>query len=531
MIKYNKININITSRNIKNYLSKGYNVKNGDSCLIDVKDLPKSSHQKIIAVCEICKTEKEIIYAKYIDNKNRHGYYGCKKCSNIKRENTSLEKWGVSNYRKTDECEEKIKKTNLNRYGVEHTLSSKSIKNKIKKTNLDKYGSEYPLSNKDVRNKIKITTIKNWGVDHFSKTNQFYNLTYKNWKNQILEKLKKYDINDFELKKDRTIDIKCIDHDHYFNITSKNLYQRKEIQNTILCTICNKIDDKISGQELVLKEFVFNNTDKQVLSNIKTIIGKELDIYIPELKLAFEYNGIYWHSDTYKDKNYHLNKTEECEKKGIKLFHIWEDDWLNKQSIVKSMILNKLAKTPNKIYARKTEIKEFIDNKLTREFLNKNHLQGFVGSKIKLGLFYENELISLMTFGKNRRNMGLNSIENHYELLRFCNKLNTNVVGGASKLFKYFIKNYNPLKITTYADRSQSNGNLYEKLNFTFIKKTVPNYSYYDTKMNKYNRFNFRKDVLIKMGYDKKLTSHEIMDSLNYYRVYNSGNLKYELNF
>jgi len=211
--------------------------------------------------------------------------------------------------------------------------------------------------------------------------------------------------------------------------------------------------------------------------------------------------------------------------------HIWEDDWLNKQNIIKSMILNKLGKTPNKIYARKTEIKEITDNKLIREFLNKNHLQGFVSSKIKLGLFFNGELISLMTFGENRKNMGLNSINNHYELLRFCNKLNINVVGGASKLFKYFIKNFNPLKITTYADKSHSNGNLYEKLNFTFIKNTIPNYSYYDNKMNKYNRFNFRKDTLIKMGYDKNMTEHEIMDSLNYYRIYNSGNLKYEWNF
>jgi len=529
MLKDKKITINITSRNINNYLSKGYNVKNGDSCLINTTDLTNNSHQKVSVICEICKSERTMIYAKYVENKNRQGYYGCKKCSNKKRELTSNEKWGVSNYTKTNECKEKIKKTSIERYGVKSSLLNKDIINKIKKTNIEKYGTEYPLSSMIIRDKIKKTTFKNWGVEHYSKTQHFYMITYKNWENQILEKLKKYNITDYKLKIDRTIDIKCDHCNDYYNITSKNLYQRKEVQNTILCTICNKIDDRISGQELVLKEFISTNTNEKVLGNVKNIINKELDIYIPELNLAFEYNGIYWHSDTYKNKNYHLNKTESCENKNIQLIHIWEDDWLYKQDIVKSMILNKLGKSANRIFARKTEVREIIDNKLIRKFLDNNHIQGFVGSKIKLGLFFNNELVSLMTFGKNRRNMGNKiNIENHYELLRFCNKLNTNIIGGASKLFKYFIKNYKPIKITTYADRSHSNGNLYKKLNFDFIKKTIPNYSYYDSKMNKYNRFNFRKDILINMGYDKNKTGHQIMDSLNYYRVYNSGNLKFE---
>jgi len=307
------------------------------------------------------------------------------------------------------------------------------------------------------------------------------------------------------------------------------LYQRKEIQNTILCTICNQIDNKISGQEIVLKNFISKYVDEIKCNDKIQITPYEIDIFIPKLKIGFEYNGIYWHSDTYKDKNYHQIKTNLCEKNNIQLIHIWEDDWLNKQMIVKSMILNKIGKTQNRIYARKTEIREITDNGLIREFLDNNHLQGFVGSKIKIGLFYNGELVSLMTFGGNRRNMGVkNNIDGHYELIRFCNVLNTIVIGGADKLFKYFLRNYNPIKIISYADRSHSNGNLYEKLKFTFVSKTVPNYSYYDSQMNKYNRFNFRKDVLIKMGYDKNKSAHDIMDSIGYYRVYNAGNLKYE---
>jgi len=216
-----------------------------------------------------------------------------------------------------------------------------------------------------------------------------------------------------------------------------------------------------------------------------------------------------------------------CESKGIQLIHIYEDDWLYKQDIIKSMILNKLGCVDNKIYARKTEIKEITDNKLVKKFLNNNHLQGFVGSKIKIGLFYNNELVSLMTFGKGRVSMGKKQLcDNEYELLRFCNKLNTNVVGGASKMFKYFLKKYNPIEILSYADRSHSNGNLYNKIGFEFVSKTTPNYYYIIDGIKQY-RFNYRKDKLIKQGFDPNKTEREIMLERKIYRMFDSGNLKY----
>jgi hypothetical protein len=223
-----------------------------------------------------------------------------------------------------------------------------------------------------------------------------------------------------------------------------------------------------------------------------------------------------------------LNKTELCEKNGIQLIHIYEDDWLYKQDIVKSMILNKLGKTSNKIYARKCEIREITDNKLVREFLDKNHVQGFIGSKIKIGLFYKDELVSLMTFGKRRVAMGKKtSDEGEFELLRFCSKLNTNVVGGGNKLFKHFVKNYDPKIITTYVDRSWSQGNLYKQLGFKCEGKTEPNY-YYIIDRIRHHRFNFRKDVLVKEGYDPELTEHKIMLNRKIYRIFDSGNLKFE---
>jgi hypothetical protein len=277
-----------------------------------------------------------------------------------------------------------------------------------------------------------------------------------------------------------------------------------------------------------LLNFIKENYNSVIIENDKKIINPyELDIYLPDLNLAFEFNGLYWHNELNKPNNYHKMKTDLCLEKGIHLVHIYEDDWVYKQGIVKSMILNKLNKTKYKIFARKCEIKDVTDNNLIRDFLNDNHIQGFVGSKVKIGLFYDNELISLMTFGKLRKPLNSKSKNNNeYEMLRFCNKLNTNIIGGASKLFKYFINKYDPEQVISYADRSYSNGNLYNILGFKFDHITSPNYYYIIDKIRKH-RFGFRKDILIKQGYDTNKSEHDIMLEREYYRIYNSGNYKF----
>ena len=141
-------------------------------------------------------------------------------------------------------------------------------------------------------------------------------------------------------------------------------------------------------------------------------------------------------------------------------------------------------------------------------------------------MYYNDELVSLMTFGNLRKNLNQKNEENVYELLRFCNKLDTNVVGGADKQLKYFIKTYNPNQIISYADRRWSQGNLYEKLNFKFIHNTKPNY-FYVIKNKRENRFNHRKDILVKQGYDKNKSEHEIMKERGIYRIYDCGSKKY----
>ena len=351
---------------------------------------------------------------------------------------------------------------------------------------------------------------------------------FNHFKLKILEKYKNIDnieLVDYDID-DKYI-IKCNSCNNNYKITYKLMWHRLN-NNTELCTICNPIHKNISGLEITLLNFIKDKYDGDIIINSKDIINPyELDIYLPELNLAFEFNGLYWHSELYKPNNYHKLKTNLCNKKGIQLIHVWEDDWIYKKDIIKSLIINKIGKTQNKIFARKCEIKEITDNQLIRKFLEENHVQGFVGSTVKIGLFYNSDLVSLMTFGKLRLPLNSKSNDGEYEMLRFCNKLNTSIIGGASKLFKYFIRNYKPKKIISYADKSYSNGNLYRILNFNITHNTDSNY-YYIIDGIRYHRFNFRKNILIKMGYDDKKTEHEIMLERKIYRIYNSGNYKFE---
>jgi len=250
---------------------------------------------------------------------------------------------------------------------------------------------------------------------------------------------------------------------------------------------------------------------------------------LPDLKLAIEFNGLYYHNEMFKNKNYHQDKTLLCNKENITLIHIWEDDWLYKKEIIKSIIKSKMGLLDNKIFARKCEVKIIKNKKEEKEFLNNNHLQGYnQQSFLTLGLYFNDELISLMNFGKQRISLG-NIKSNDIELLRYANKINFNIVGGFSKLLSYYKKNYNFSNLITYGDLSFVNieNNVYKKNNFDFIKITEPDYFYIVNNTRKH-RFNYRKDILVKQGFDKNKTEKQIMLERKLYRIYGCGNLKYK---
>jgi len=408
-----------------------------------------------------------------------------------------------------------------------HNKSS-DFKNKSRNTKLIKYGNEKYVNPE----KAKITNIQKYGGLHPKVLNIFKESNKKRQIDNIEEKIKKFNLPIiFKEIKDNNYIFHCNNCNNDFNIQPQ-LFRLRSIKNLIVCNVCNPYQKPISNIEVELLNFIENNYNKEIIKNSKQIISPyELDIYLPDIKLAFEFNGLYWHCELEKDKNYHLNKTNLCEQQEIHLIHIYEDDWLYKQDIVKSRILNLLGKS-KVIYARECEIKEQIEFKEYKIFLIKNHIQGYNIGKYNLGLYYNNELVSLMTFGKLRKNLGQISKEGYFELLRFCNKINTTIVGGANKLFIYFVKKYNPIKIISYADRSWTMNNsktLYDKLNFKLITKTLPNYFYIIDGCRE-NRFKYRKDVLVKQGFDKNKSEHDIMLENDFYRIYDSGNLKYEWN-
>ena len=295
---------------------------------------------------------------------------------------------------------------------------------------------------------------------------------------------------------------------------------------------CPKCFFDKSNIEREILEYVQNLVGiDNVIENDRTVLdGKEVDIFIPSKQLGFEINGLIWHSEKFEcDKNYHLNKTLEAQSKNIHLIHIFEDDWFYKQDIIKSRIKNLLGCIDNKIYARNCVVKD-VSNTEANEFLITNHIQGKCVSKYRYGLYYNNVLVALMTFGKPRKNVGraCQKNEGEFELLRFCNKINTVVVGGASKLFNHFIKEVKPTTIISYADRCWSQGNLYEKLHFNKYNESNPSYSYVVNK-KRVNRFNLRKDVLVKKyNCPIEMTEHDFCLLQKWYRIYDCGCLCYQ---
>jgi|688.fasta_scaffold05388_20 hypothetical protein len=288
----------------------------------------------------------------------------------------------------------------------------------------------------------------------------------------------------------------------------------------------NRFSPKTSSAQREIYEFIQSISDGFMEQDTSLLYGREIDIVNHEKKIGIEYNGLYFHSDIYRDRKYHLSKLKEMEKLGYRLVYIWEDWWVRKKEIVKSMLSSVLSVGGTKIYARKCDVREITDES-ARIFLGKNHIQGPSVSKIRIGLFYNEELVSVMTFGKLRATLGSKSKEGHWEMMRFCSSLNTTVVGGASKLFSFFIKKYNPICVISFANRDWSVGNVYDKIGFKLLGATEPGYFYAKGK-RRFNRSMFTKHKLIESGADKAKTESIIMKERGYMKIWDTGNIKFE---
>jgi len=274
-----------------------------------------------------------------------------------------------------------------------------------------------------------------------------------------------------------------------------------------------------SLQEKELGQFL-NSLNIEYISDRTVLNGKEIDLLVKDKNLGIELNGVYWHSynrfESMQEKNNHLQKTLDCISSGITLMHIWDIEWIDKKEIVKSMISSRLGFS-RRIYARNCIIK-IVDTNQTKLFLNQNHIQGFTGSTVNLGLYHDEELVMLITFGKPRFNK-----EYDWELIRMATKNGINVVGGASKLLTNFRNNYTG-SIICYADRRFGEGGVYSKIGFKYERSTSPGYYWTDGNFV-WNRTKFQKSKLKNLlnTYDESKSEAENMFDNKYRRLWDCG--------
>lgn len=333
-----------------------------------------------------------------------------------------------------------------------------------------------------------------------------------------------YSIVDYTIAHDK-VDIICKTHGAFQLRAYDHLNGRG-------CQKCSKSETKA---ELELREFL-SNLGISFIKNDRTLINPlELDIHVPDHKLAIEYNGHYYHSEIHgKDRQYHLSKTKLCETQSVRLIHIFEGEWINNKHLIKHKLKNIFKLNQYKIFARKCEIRE-ISKDVKKKFNEKYHIQGDTASCLNLGLFYKNRLVQVMTFSKLRKSLGNDNKDGHYELARVASVKGFNIIGGSSKLLKYFERTYNPVYLLSYADRRWSVGDVYHKLGFKLTKISQPNYWYFhksDT-LKLYHRYKFAKHRLSNLldNYNPDKSEWLNMMDNGYDRIWDCGNYVFEKHY
>jgi hypothetical protein len=438
------------------------------------------------------KMRKETCLEKYgVDNPKKSKDIIEKEQLNIKR------KWNGKHFMSDKDVQDKFNNTMMNLYNVKWSQQSNVLKEKsittwdsnenkyliiknrtdkflnksdeekelieLKRKNsiIEKYGSYDNFVNFRL-DKIKESSIRKYGLDHHFKSTDIQLKRIESYKtnitNKIFNNLPEHIIFNYkklnENKTDSILNLSCKICDNCFDI-NRQLFINRINNKSDVCLKCNPISSGTSLLEKELLEYIRENYNGIIIENYKNKL--EIDIYLPELKIGFEFNGLYWHSELYKDKNYHLNKSDYFSNIDIQIVHIWENDWIFKKDIVKSLITKLIS---NKIYLDKYEIKE-VDDFVSEKFLNDNHLDGYIKSEYNIGLYHENELLSLMTFNNN-------------ELLRYCSIRNID----DSKILKYVINNYKFDKIISNINRDYFK--IYSDLGFFLESKTEPNIKYFE---------------------------------------------------
>lgn len=460
-----------------------------------------------------------------------------------KAKGTFQNKYGVDNPAKSELIKIQVKKQFDETYGG-HPMTIGAIKEKHQSTMQERYGVKFAQQSPKIKKKTQSTVKlgKENNKDYYKNINEKRSATCQTLfgvdnaaKSTVIQK----QIKETNLQKRGTshwkqehfapgvYDIladknKFIDLITYFSV--KDVCNLLNVCNTLIYRYHDNYDLEILTRTASqFEDEIYNFLEDHQITSIrrsrKIIKPQELDLYIPDFKLAIEHNGLFWHSEwgAKTPKNYHKIKTDLCKKQGVELVHIFSDEWIHKTDICKSVILSKVGKAEHKLFARNCTIEE-IANKDLRQFLDSNHLQGFAPASTAIVLKNNNEIVLAMTFGKPRYNKNI-----QFEMIRLTSKLNTNVIGGTQKLWAYFIKKYAPASVVSYCDRRWFTGDIYSKLHFVKNADAVPTYWYTNYK-ERFHRSKFQKHKLIKMGYDKNKTENEIVQNdLNLDKIWDCG--------
>lgn len=458
-----------------------------------------------------------------------------------KRKATTRAKYGVDFTTQAAEVKKKIKESVREKYGVDCTLQLDSVKEKIKETNLALRGVEYPMMSKEVKRKRVETYRERYGVesplqsgeirDKMVKTNleRYGNVVAQSSIDAIVQSNieKRKAVYDGLNERFPMVEI----------LTTRDIFEGLTGENDWRCKVCGA-EFHTSGwggfhpvcecQRQTMQMEIFNYVKRfapDSTMNYRPFVEdrREIDIYVPSLKLGIEFDGLYWHSELFRDKTYHLKKTRDCEKIGIRLVHIFEDEWRDKRKIVEwklRYMVNGLW--GSSIYARECECR-VIDRDKARRFLDKYHIQGADNGKVYLGLYYRRFLVAVVSFSH------ISVEENTWMLSRYATIFSRRIVGGMGKLVAKFETTWKPKSIRTYADLRVATGKSYESIGFKLIKTTQPVYWYTKTFLERIHRFNLRKDKFKNEEYyNPNETETQMALKNGYHRIWDCGYLVYE---
>lgn len=451
---------------------------------------------------------------------------------------TCQKRYGQSHYSRTPEFARKYVNTMQERYGPDNPSKVEEFRQKRIETNKLRYGTGCYLASKQCRDRLHSVMQ--------SKHNVFVHSQSEEWKVSRVKNPEKLDEwMSFLSNPTKYLDSKYnelptllnLSHDLGVSDTTVSYYINKlGLQNKVKYVLSHMEDNVVS----ILKHI---NPGVEIERHCRSIIKPyEIDLYLPQYKVGIECNPTCSHNSSLPfiegqptPYSYHKMKTDLAQESNIFLFHIFGYEWAHKQDIIESMLRNLLYANRCKIYARNCQVRE-ISSRESLDFLCKNHRQGGTGAQVRLGLYCSNQLVSVMTFGRMRNAIGTSQLEDLtdcWELSRFCNVLNTTVIGGASKLFLHFIKTYNPSRIRSFSDRAHTRGTLYAKLGFKQIRMSDPGYVWVDSKTDvAYNRYNAQKQNIKKFLKDDTIdlskTEKQIMEEHGFVQVFDSGTITWE---